>query len=241
MMNQETGDVTAEGNVASTREPERASKPTTVLSAGEPLHAKSTRMSTAGGRRLVRYEGNVVLWQGGDRIEADFVEIDRSGATLSARGNVRSQFVEQTAGTKKPAPPVTTLIRAPQLFYSDKTRTARYTGGVSMVRAGLQVTSAELRGLFATKDGSSGLEMAYADGQVRIVQSSPDRTRHGSAEHAEYTVGEGKVVLTGGSPEFIDSLRGSTRGQELTWFADNDRLLVEGREGQPAVSRILRK
>ena len=115
MMNQETGDVTAEGNVASTREPERASEPTTVLSAGEPLHAKSTRMSTAGGRRVVRYEGNVVLWQGGDRIEADFVEIDRSGATLSAWGNVRSQFVEQTAGTKKPAPPVTIIFMASPL------------------------------------------------------------------------------------------------------------------------------
>jgi hypothetical protein len=49
------------------------------------------------------------------------------------------------------------------------------------------------------------------------------------------------VVLTGGAPEFIDSLRGSSSGAELTWYANNDRLLVDGREGQPAVSRILRK
>ncbi len=240
VMNQATGDVAAEGNVASTREPERASKPTAVLSASEPFHAKSTRMTMTSGRRLIRYEGNVVLWQGGDRIEADQVEIDRGDQTLSARGHVRSQFVEQAAG-EKPSAPLYTLIRAPELFYSDKTRTGRYTGGAVMVRAGLEVTAAELRGVFAVKDDSSELETAYADGQVHIVQSAPDRTRKGSAEHAEYTVAEGKVVLTGGEPEFIDSLRGSTRGRELTWFADNDRLLVEGRENQPAVSRILRK
>jgi lipopolysaccharide export system protein LptA len=110
-----------------------------------------------------------------------------------------------------------------------------------MLRAGLEVTAAELRGQFAARDGSTELETAYADGAVRIVRSTPDRTRKGTAEHAEYTVAEGKVVLTGGSPEFADSLRGSTRGRELTWFADNDRLLVEGREGQPSVSRILKK
>jgi lipopolysaccharide export system protein LptA len=63
----------------------------------------------------------------------------------------------------------------------------------------------------------------------------------GKGEHAEYAVAQGKVVLSGGAPEFTDSLRGSTRGQRLTWFADNDRLLVDGRENQPAASVIYRK
>ncbi len=241
-LNQRTGDVAAEGNVASTREPERDSKPTAVLSASEPFHAKAARMTMTGGRRLIRYDGDVVLWQGGNRIEAEAVEIDRAAGTLSARGNVRSRFVEQAGGAKKRASPVTTLIRAPQLFYTDKSRTARYAGGVTMLRAGLQVSASELRGVFATaKDGSTELETAYADGQVHIAESEPGRSRTGSAEHAEYSVSEGKVVLTGGSPEFIDSLRGSTRGRELTWYAESDRLLVEGSEGQPAFSRILRK
>jgi lipopolysaccharide export system protein LptA len=241
VMNQDTGDVTAEGNVASTREPEPAGKPPAVLSAGDPLHARARRMQTAGGRRLIRYEGDVMLWQGGDRIEADFVEINRGEGTLLARGNVRSQFFERADKARKRTSAVTTLIRAPQLLYSDKTRTARYTGGVSLIRGGLQVTAAELRGVFATKDGSSELETAYADGEVRIEQSAPGRTRKASGEQAEYTVAEGKVDLAGAPAEFIDSLRGSSRGRKLTWFADSDRLLVEGSEAQPAVSRILKK
>jgi lipopolysaccharide export system protein LptA len=107
-----------------------------------------------------------------------------------------------------------------------------------MKRAGLDVAASELRGVFGLKDGATVLETAFADGNVRILQPAPDRTRRGTAEHAEYAVSEAKVVLSGGAPEFIDSLRGSTRGRVLTWFADSDRLLVEGGENRPAVSRI---
>ena len=242
VMNQGTGDVAAEGSVASTREPERDKKPSAMLSQSEPFHAKAARMFLAGEGRRVRYEGDAVVWQGGNRIEADWIEIDRGEHTLAARGNVRSRFVEQTAAAKKQAgTPVFTLIKAPEFQYADKTRTALYRGGVAMSRAGMDVLAAELRGVFAVKDGSSGLETAYADGNVRITQSSPGRTRVGKGEHAEYAVAQGKVVLSGGAPEFTDSLRGSTRGQQLTWFADNDRLLVDGRENQPAASVIRRK
>ncbi|MFB3777331.1 MAG: LptA/OstA family protein [Bryobacteraceae bacterium] len=240
VMNQTTGDVVAEGNVASSREPEAGGKPTAVITSAEPLHAKSERMTSTGSRKVFRYEGNAVLWQGGNRIQADAVEIDRSAQTLIARGNVRSQFIEQSAGAKNKASPLTTLIEAQALSYSDKDRTARYTGGVTMKRAGLDVSASELRGLFSVKDGATVLETAYADGAVRIVDPGQGRMRKGTAEHAEYAVAEAKVVLSGGSPEFTDSLRGSTRGRILTWFADSDRLLVEGRASEPAVSRIRR-
>ena len=101
VMNQGTGDVAAEGSVASTREPERDKKPSAVLSQSEPFHAKAARMFLAGAGRRVRYEGDAVVWQGGNRIEADWIEIDRGEQTLAARGNVRSRFVEQTAAAKK--------------------------------------------------------------------------------------------------------------------------------------------
>ncbi len=241
LTDQNKGDVTAEGHVVSTREPERAKKPTAVLSESEPFHATAARMYAPGAKRLIRYEGGVVLWQGGNRIEAEWAEIDRDERTLKANGNVRSQFVEQAGRDKKKPSSVLTRIRAPEMAYSDKTGMAQYRGGVVMNRAGLEVSSTELRGLFVVKDGATELDTAYADGQVRISQPAPGRTRRGSAEHAEYYVKENKLLLHGGAPQFDDSQRGSTRGERLTWFPDNDRLLVEGRKSQPAVTHILRK
>jgi lipopolysaccharide export system protein LptA len=240
LTDQNKGDVTAEGNVVSTREPERAKKPTAVLSESEPFHAKAARMYAPGAKRLIRYEGGVVLWQGGNRIEADWVEIDRDERSLTAKGDVRSQFVEQASRDKKNQSSVLTLVRAPELAYSDKTGSAQYRGGVVMNRGGVEVTASELRAALLVKEGATELDTAYADGQARIRQPAPGRARQGSAEHAEYYAKENKVVLHGGAPRFDDSLKGSTRAERLTWWPDNDRLLVEGRESQPVVTHLRR-
>ena len=136
---------TAEGNVASTREAERGQKPTAVLSDSEPFHAKAARMFAGGGNRLIRYEGGVVLWQGGNRIEADRVEIDREPADPGRQGQC-AQPVRQAGrpGAKEQAA-VFTLIRAAELDYSDVSHTAHCRGGVTLTRAGMEVKPSELR------------------------------------------------------------------------------------------------
>jgi lipopolysaccharide export system protein LptA len=238
---QGSGDVTATGNVASTHQADLAAKPTAVISESQPFQARAERMFAPGARKVIRYEGKVVLWQGANRIEAGWAEIDREKHSLAARDNVVCRLVEAPAAGAPQKPPLTTLIRAPELFYAEETRTALFTGGVTMLRAGLQATSSQLRGVFAVKDGRSQLDTTYADGQVRIFQKSPDRTRQGSAEHAEYYVSEAKVILYGGTAQFEDSRRGIERGDRLTWYQEKDRLLVEGRQGEPANGRILRR
>jgi lipopolysaccharide export system protein LptA len=237
---QGSGDTTATGHVASTHQSDRAAKPTAVISESQPFHALAASMFAPGGKKMIRYEGNVVLWQGGNRIEAGWAEIDRDKHTLAARDNVVCRLVEEPPASAPKKTPVTTLIRAPQLFYTEETHTALFTGGVSMLRAGLQVTSSQLRGVFVVKDGSSQLDTSYADGQVRIVQKAPDRTRLGSAEHAEYYVSEAKVILYGGVAQFEDSLRGTERGDRITWYQEKDHTVVEGRKGEPVNGRIRR-
>ena len=61
------------------------------------------------------------------------------------------------------------------------------------------------------------------------------------SEHAEYYTEEQKVLLDGGNPVLVDSLKGETKGRQLTWFANNDRLLVNGVESRPADSLLRKK
>jgi lipopolysaccharide export system protein LptA len=246
LLDQNSGDVTADGNVASTRQPERNKNTSVMLSEDEPLQAKASRMFSSDDKSLVRYDGNAVLWQGGNRIEADQIEIDRKQRRLTARGRVRTQFIEkpkndQAAGGGKTGAPVFTMVEAPEMSYDDASRVAHYRGGVKLVRPKAEVKASELRAFLADRSSGMQLNRAYADGSVEILHSTPGRTRKGTAEHGEYYAGEERVVLYGGLPVLDDSLRGATRGNRLTWFANNDRLLVEGGEGQPSVSRIYRK
>ena len=83
--------------------------------------------------------------------------------------------------------------------------------------------------------------MSEAKHFAHILQTAPDKTRTGKSDHAVYEVAESKVVLTGGTPVFTDSVQGTTRGQMITFFADNDRLLVDGAESEPTESRLKRK
>ena len=63
-----------------------------------------------------------------------------------------------------------------------------------------------------------------------------DNTRTGTAEHSEYYTGDQKVVLRGGRPKLVRHVNGNGRtaqGAELTYFANDDRLLVNGAPDQP--------
>lgn len=239
LLDETAGDVTAVGNVTATRLPEASKKSTAVLSEAEAYQARAERMFAPGARRLIRYEGNVVLWQGGNRIEADWVEIDREKRVLTAKGKVVSRFLEEPPPGQK-RPPVVTVVRAASLEYRDEDRTALYEGGVELERGALKVSSQRLRAFFELKNGKTELDRAYADGAARIVETSAGRTRVGTGEHAEYYAGEERAVLFGGAPQFEDSLRGTTRGARITWYQGKDGLLVEGGEQQPAASRLRR-
>ncbi len=244
-LDQKTEDFRAEGNVSSSRLPDRKGGGAAMLAKDEALQARAQKMTTTGGRALVVYEGGAVLWQGSSRLEADRIEIDRANSVLKADGKVSSQLLEKAKAAdarKAPAAPVFTVIRAPSMVYYDKERLAHYTGGVTLKRAALDVTAREIRAyLKESKDNDSSLDKAVADGAVVIVSVAADRTRRGRSEHAEYYAEEGKVLLEQGQPSLEDNVRGDTRGNQLIYYANDDRLLVNGVPSQPAVSKVRRK
>jgi lipopolysaccharide export system protein LptA len=242
-LDERTGNFVAEGRVSSSRMPESGRKDTGMLNGDEPLEARARKMESTNRNRTIHYEGDVSLWQGANRIQGNTVDVDREKQTLVADGNVVTNLWEtpKEDEKKKTANPVLTTVRAPHLVYTDRDRLASYSGGVLLTRTGLQVKSRELRAYLAESDADSRLEKAYAEGSVEIVQSAKERTRTGFADHGEYYPGEQKVVLRGGQPRLLDSLKGATSGAELTYFANDDRVVASGSGDQPAKSRIQRK
>jgi lipopolysaccharide export system protein LptA len=249
-LDQRTGNFTADGHVNSSRLPEKQKKTSDLLSGDEPMQGLAQRMTSAEHNRLLHYEGSVVLWQGADRLQAERVDIDRIRRLLAANGNVLSQFrdkpaddaANQTTATPPPAP-VFTIVKAGDLVYTESNRLARYQGNVSLSRPGMQVKADDLKAYLAESGAESRLDKAYADGNVRIVQTSPDRTRTGVGHHAEYYTDDDRIVLKAGGQgtaeaQLTDSRRGNARGTELTYFSNDDRLLVNGSAGRQAVSRI---
>jgi lipopolysaccharide export system protein LptA len=132
-------------------------------------------------------------------------------------------------------------VRAPDLIYTEETRVAHYQGGVTLTRPDLTVTAREIRAFLREESSENSLDKAIAESGVKIVSTSGGRTRTGTAEHSEYYAGEQKVILSGGDPLLVDSKTGKTAGRQLTWYANNDRLLVDGEPVKPAASTIRKK
>jgi lipopolysaccharide export system protein LptA len=270
--NQMTGDFTAEGHVTSTRMPDKKKDDASgggMLSEDEPLHARAKKMISKDNNLDIRYEGDAVLWQGSDRLEAETVEIDRNENLLKAHGHVVSQLLDKVKddGTSKdgkpaqqggktdrktqPDPPpgtatkarlrVFTIVRAPDLDYNDDTRLAHYGGGATLERPEMTVKGQDIHAFLRNDSNDSSLDHAIADGHVEVHDVGLDRVRDAWSDHAEYYVDEDKVILEGGLPRFVDSTRGTTRGQKLTWYSSDDRLLVDGVPQQPVKSVLHRK
>ena len=253
LLNQATGDMSAEGHVVSTRDPDRSQKPgTSMLDNSEPMQATAEKMVTRERNTEIRYQGKAVMWQGADRIMGDVLDIDRDEQTLHAEGNVVSELVDnrnkpgegkpEEANKAKPvnaksgpaaeAAPVFTTVYAPELLYDDEKRIAHYTGGVKLIRDQMTITSKELTAYLNPKsnnNGDSSLNHAVAVGDVTVFRKlTPSRTRTGTGERCDYFTADDKVVLTGGSPRVVDSFKGVTEGEKLTFFSDQDHLVVDG-------------
>ena len=100
VMNQKTGDFTAEGHVATTHVPDNkdSSKPgsTAMLSNAEVMQGRAQHMTSAQHNQKLHYEGNAVVWQGANRVEADRIDIDRAAQAFEAHGKVVSQFIDKS-------------------------------------------------------------------------------------------------------------------------------------------------
>ena len=237
-MDQKTGDFTAEGRVRSTRMPDRDSKKNSqMLSGDQPLEAQARRLDSTNRNRKLRYQGGAVMWQGANRIQGDTIDVDREKRTLAATGNVVTNLWEEKQGVA----PALTVVRAASLLYSDENRLAHYTGGVALNRPGLSEKCAELRAFLADSGADSRLDKAFAEGTVEIIQTAQDRRRTGTGEHSEYYTAEQKVILRGNRAKLVDTVDGVTEGDELTYFANDDRLLVNGTARDPGKSRFARK
>jgi lipopolysaccharide export system protein LptA len=251
-LDQRSGDFTADGNVVSSRMPDpNPKKNSEMLSGDEPLQATARKMESKNHNRTIHYEGSVNMWQGANRIRADVVDIDRAGEkrTLVADGHVITDLWEEPKDEqkKKTATPVLTEVSAGHMVYTEADRLTHYTGGVLLNRPpGMRVKSKELRAYLAEQGSDNRVEKAVADGDVEIFSTSKDGTRNGNGQHAEYFTAEPKVILSGPwvkmvQKKFINPKPEITQGTELTYYPNDDRVLVTGASDKPANTQITRK
>jgi lipopolysaccharide export system protein LptA len=143
-------------------------------------------------------------------------------------------------------------VTSERLNYVDAERTIFLEGGVTAKTSDTTMTSRRMTVFLlarsqsqagSSRGTSSGaatgsampgqVDHIVAEGQVVITEPA----RHATGDRLVYTAADDKFVLTGGPPSIFDAERGKITGDSLTFYRHDDRVLVEGREISPTVTR----
>jgi len=256
-MNRATGDALAEANVKSTYSDLKAQPDGGMLASSDPIHVTSHSMTARRSSGIAVYTGNARLWQNANIVEAPIIEFDRDHRSLFAHAspNVTHDGSPAESAVNSAQPVATLLVQvdkkgnvtpihvtSSRLTYADADRKIFLDGGVTAKGSGATITSHEMtvyllprsQSQVKTGIGTPGqIERMIAQDQVVITQP----TRHGEGGRLVYTAADDRFVLTGNSPSIFDAERGKTTGDSLTFFRQDDRVLVEGRQTSPAVTR----
>jgi len=256
-----SGESFAQGNVKTTYSELKVQPNGALLATAEPIHVTARAMNALQSSGLAHYTGGARLWQGSNIVEAPTIDFDQKARTLMARGDrqrlVNSVFLQVDDKGKAS----TMLVTAPNLNYADNERQARYWGGVTAhgqdgvmtaERADVFLEAAAAHGagpgtgpavspvtkrgasaaLMPGSQGPSQLDHIIANTHVLVQQQE----RRAEGEKLVYTAANGSYVITGGAPMLSDPVNGTVRGDSLTFFSHDDRVVVEGDGSSRAVT-----
>jgi lipopolysaccharide export system protein LptA len=251
-MNRATGDAIAEGNVKSTYSDLKAQPSGGMLASSDPIHVTSRSMVAHRSSANALYTGDARLWQNANVVEAPSLQFDRDHRSLIAQGNATIQ----PSTTQPISQPVSTVlvqidktgkvtpvhITSARLNYADAERRVFLDGGVTAKGADATMTAERMTVFLMPRGQSATAASPTSPGQIdrivaedKVVVTQP--SRHATGEKLVYTAADDKFVLTGGTPSIFDAERGKITGDSLTFYRRDDRVLVEGRETSPTVTK----
>jgi len=251
-MNRATGDAFAEGNVKSTYSDLKAQPDGGMLASSDPIHVTSRSMTAHRSSAIAVYTGDARLWQDANVVQAPTLQFDRDHRSLVAHGDAQGNLAQPVSTVlvqvEKSGKVTPVHITSARLNYTDAERKIFLDGGVTAKGSDATLTGQQMTVFLRPRSElQAGTGMATGPnpatpGQVeRIIAEKSvvitEPARHATGDRLVYTSADEKFVLTGGPPSIFDAERGKITGDSLTFFRHDDRVLVEGKETSPTVTK----
>jgi lipopolysaccharide export system protein LptA len=244
-VNRESGEAVAEGDVKTTYSDLKPQPGGALLASSDPVHVTADSMTAHNRPVTATYNGGARLWQNANVVEAPSIQFQEEQRAVVAEAKGEGKVSTVLAETDQNGKAVPVSITSSRLAYRDSERRIGFEGSVMVRSADLTITSKEMDVFLAPtgetlvaprasgREGPARLEKIVASGAVVITE----RTRRAMGEKLVYTTSDERVVLTGGPPSIFDAEHGKITGVSLTLFRRDDRVVVEGDSGSPAVTR----
>jgi lipopolysaccharide export system protein LptA len=251
-MNRATGDAFAESNVKSTYSDLKAQPDGGMLASSDPIHVTSRNMTVHRASAIAVYTGDARLWQDANVVQAPTLQFDRDHRSLVAHGDAQGTSAQPVSTVlvqvEKSGKVTPVHITSARLNYTDAERRIFLDGGVTAKGSDATLTGQQMTVFLRPRSESQAgtvpvpapnpatpgqIERIIAEDKVVITEPA----RHATGDRLVFTSADDKFVLTGGPPSIFDAERGKITGDSLTFFRHDDRVLVEGRETSPTVTK----
>ena len=224
----DTRDVELKGEVkAALRLQREGERSIGFFSREQPVFVASQKMRYSEQEKRFHFKERIRMWQGSKSLTAEEVVLDEETNKISCSGGVRSiasnepkeeeeQRIEISAQTMYFDPDENLIV------YKEK-------GSLRIDQTNLQSQS-----IFVHLKGKKG-DMESIVAKERVIISLNDRKGHG--EEARYDLDNETVVLLG-DPVLIDKDKGEIRGDKLTFYMTDGRIVVENKDRERSVTVI---
>jgi lipopolysaccharide export system protein LptA len=241
-MNRATGDAFADGDVKSTYSDLKPQPNGALLASSSPIHVTARSMTAHRSPAIALYTGDARLWQDANLVEGASLEFDRDRRYVTAHSSVSQKVSTALVQPEKSGKSTPVLVTSDDLNYSDNDRKAHFEGNVVAKGTDATITSSRMDVFLQARGQTVGNQSVTSAGKIdhiiaqeNCVITQPDR--RGTGDQLVYTSGDDKFVLTGGPPSIFDAEHGKVTGVSLTLFRHDDRVLVEGSNQSPTVTK----
>jgi LPS export ABC transporter protein LptC len=181
---------------------------------------------------VATYNGNARMWQDDNFVRADQIILYREQKQMEGRGHVQSALYQakQKTGSSTTAVPV--FATAEYMKYSDPDRLLHYENNVDIKQGTDRMTSG-VADVYLQKNGNE-VERTIAQRNVILIQPG----KRGTGDWCQYTNADDVAVLKGNPAHVEDDKQGTTDGNRLTLYRNENRVVVDDARGSQSPGRV---
>lgn len=193
----------------------------------KPVFITSQELKYSKDKKRFLFDKEVKVWQQKEMLFADELSLFEETGKILCSGKVKSVFFHKQKEKEKEE---RIEISADKMNFNQKKNLISYNENGS-----LKVTNILLRGqsIVVHLNEEGKMETIVAQEKVSIVREDTE----GKGEMAKYDVGKETIALTG-NPVVVDKERGMTRGDKLTFYIGDGRIIVENKEQERSITVI---
>ncbi|MFB0565042.1 MAG: LptA/OstA family protein [Candidatus Aminicenantaceae bacterium] len=185
----------------------------------KPVFITAQEMRYQGNKERFIFSNNVKVWQEKEMLLANEITLFEKKGNILCSGGVKSVFFHQLKKEKKED---RIEISADKMSFDPENHLISYEKNGSLKARDIKMQAQSIDVIL--KDEKGEMKMIIAKGSVKIIQ----KTTEGKGEKALYNMEE-EVVTLSGNPVFIDKKKGMIRGDKLTFYIADGRIVVENR------------